>query len=280
MATKEWKNKFSIQPFFMRTNYHTFNPLPTRRQLATHAFQEELISSELGIRFRYAPGEKSLTTHRKERKLKTNQPVYELRAVLGLPGILKSQYRYQRISTNITHVLRIPRWGKINYMLYAGKVFSTEALPFMLLEVHPGNEIYYYNKQSFNLMNRFEYISDQYTGINIEHNLEKKFINLLPFMRKTNMRQFWNFKSVLGILTENNRKLNIQDYYYEYRMRSLRGGFYTEIGTGLENIFKLLRIDLVWRYAPLRNIPPGFNPNLFKSNTNDFGVFGSVRFQF
>lgn len=165
-------------------------------------------------------------------------------------------------------------------MVYGGKIFSHESLPFMLLEIHPGNEIYYYNKQSFNLMNRFEYISDKYAGINIEHNLEKKFINLLPFMRKSNMRQFWNFKSVLGNLSDGNRVLNIMDYYNVYRLRALRGGFYTEVGTGLENIFKLLRVDFVWRYAPLRNIPSGLPASLFKSNTNDFGIFGSVRFQF
>ena len=99
-------------------------------------------------------------------------------------------------------------------------------------------------------------------------------------MRKSNMRQFWNFKSVWGDLTDKSRAINRIEYYNEYRLRSLRGGFYTEVGTGFENIFKLFRIDFVWRKAPLRNIPAGINPNLFKSNTNDFGVFGSVRLQF
>jgi hypothetical protein len=249
-------------------------------QLVTHTQQNELVSTELGMKFRYAPGEKSITTHRKDRKLKTNHPVYELRAVMGVPNVLGSNYKYERIGANITHTVRIPRWGKLNYMVYAGKIFTNEALPFMLLEIHPGNEIYYYNRQSFNLMNRFEYISDEFAGINLEHNLEKKFLNLLPFMRKSNMRQFWNVKSVVGNLDDKNRRLNILDYYYEYRMRSLHKDFYTEIGTGFENIFKLLRIDFVWRYAPLRIIPPNVNPALFKSNTNDFGVFGSVRFQF
>lgn len=279
-VTKEWKSKFSVQPFVVRTNYETFNPLLPRMQLVTHTQQNELVSTELGMRFRYAPGEKSITTHRKDRKLKTNHPVYELRAVMGVPNVLGSNYKYERVSANITHTVRIPRWGKLNYMVYAGKIFTNEALPFMLLEIHPGNEIYYYNRQSFNLMNRFEYISDEFAGINLEHNLEKKFLNLLPFMRKSNMRQFWNVKSVVGNLDDKNRRLNILDYYYEYRMRSLHKDFYTEIGTGFENIFKLLRIDFVWRYAPLRIIPPNVNPALFKSNTNDFGVFGSVRFQF
>ncbi len=129
-------------------------------------------------------------------------------------------------------------------------------------------------------MNRFEYVSDHFAGINIEHNFEKRLLNLLPFMRKSNIRQFWNFKTVWGNLSDNSKQLNRIEYYNDYKLRSLRGGFYSEVGTGFENIFKLLRIDLVWRSAPLRNIPAGINPNLFKSNTNDFGIFGSIRFQF
>jgi hypothetical protein len=279
-VTKEWKSKFSVQPFFTRTVYETFTPLPSSRSLFSRTSQEHITNAELGMKFRYAPGERTFSRHRKEIKLKSTQPIFEARMAFGIQNFLRSDYEYTRVGATITHATRIPRWGKLNYMVYGGAVMSPDPLPFMLLEIHPGNEVYYYNKQSFNLMNRFEYISDHYAGINIEHNIEKKLLNLIHFMRKSNMRQFWNFKTVWGDLTENNRKLNIQDYYYEYRQRSLRGGFYTEIGTGFENIFKLLRIDLVWRNAPLRNIPAGMNPNLFKSNTNDFGVFGSVRLQF
>lgn len=279
-VTKEWKSKFSVQPFFTRTTYETFNPLPTTRSLLSRPAQNQIISSELGMRLRYAPGEKTFARHRKEIKLKSNLPVFEVRGAWSIQNLFLSDYQYLRLGANISQTARIPRWGKLNYMVYGGKILTDEALPFMLLEMHPGNEIYYYNKQSFNLMNRFEYVSDRFVGINVEHNLEKKFLNLLPFMRKSNIRQFWNFKSVWGDLTNKSRALNRIEYYNEYRLRSLRGGFYTEIGTGFENIFKLLRIDLVWRNAPLRNIPPGLNPVLFKSNTNDFGVFGSVRLQF
>ncbi len=278
-VTKEWKSKFSVQPFFTRTEYNTYNPLPTTRSLLSGS-QDRIASSELGMRLRYAPGEKTFARHRKEVKLKSNLPVFEIRGALGIQNLLGSDYQYFRLGANITQTARIPRWGKINYMIYGGNIFTGQSLPFMLLEMHPGNEIYYYNKQSFNLMNRFEYVSDRFAGINLEHNIEKKLLNLVPFMRKSNMRQFWNFKSVWGDLTDMSRALNRIEYYNEYRLRSLRGGFYTEVGTGFENIFKLLRIDFVWRNAPLRNIPAGLNPNLFKSNTNDFGVFGSVRLQF
>ena len=279
-VTKEWKNNFSIQPFFTRTDYKTYNPLPTRNSLLGRVRQEELVSSELGAKFRLAIGERTFSGHRKERKIKTNFPVFELRTAWGIQDLLGSQYQYTRLGVNISQTTRIPRWGKLIYLVYGGQIFTDEALPFMLTEIHPGNEIYYYNKQSFNLMNRFEYISDKYSGITIEHNIEKKLLNLLPFLRKSNMRQFWNFKAVTGELSTKSRVLNRIDYASEYKLRSLRGGTYTEIGTGFENIFKLLRIDLVWRHAPLRNLPPGIDPNLFKSNTSDFGVFASFRLQF
>ena len=279
-VTKEWKTKFSVQPFFTRTQYTTYTPLPSTSSLFSSATQQNITSSELGMKLRYAPGERTFARHRKEIKLKSNLPVFEIRGAWGIDNLFESDYRYLRVGTNITQSTRIPRWGRINYMVYAGKIYTKESLPFMLLEMHPGNEIYYYNKQSFNLMNRFEYVSDRFAGINIEHNFEKKLLNLLPFMRKSNMRQFWNFKTVWGDLSDMSRALNRIEYYNDYKLRSLRGGFYSEVGTGFENIFKLLRIDFVWRRAPLRNIPPGFDPNLFKSNTNDFGVFGSVHFQF
>ena len=279
-VTKEWKSKFSIQPSFTRTEYETFNPLPTTRSLFSRVAQELIVSTELGMRLRYAPGERTFARHRKEVKLKSNLPIFEVRGAWAVQNLLKSNYQYLRLGANISQTTRIPRWGKLNFMVYGGKIFTDESLPFMLLEMHPGNEIYYYNKQSFNLMNRFEYVSDKFAGINVEHNIEKKIINLLPFMRKSNMRQFWNFKSVWGELSDKSRAINRIEYFNEYRLRSLRGGFYTEIGTGFENIFKVLRIDFVWRKAPLRNIPTGLNPDLFKSNTNDFGIFGSVRLQF
>jgi hypothetical protein len=145
--TKEWKSKFSVQPFFTRTEYKTYSPLPTTISLLSRNAQENIVNAEAGIKLRYAPGEKTFSRHRKEIKLKSNQPVYELRTAWGIQNLLKSDYQYMRLGGSITHSTRIPRWGKLNYMVYGGKIFSDDPLPFMLLEIHPGNEIYYYNKQ-------------------------------------------------------------------------------------------------------------------------------------
>jgi uncharacterized protein DUF5686/carboxypeptidase-like protein len=263
-VTKEWQNNFSAQALISRSAYETFNPLPPKQQIAKN--HNDLTNTELGLRLRYAPGESKVETFRKDIRFKSSNPIFEARYAMGVPDLLGGKYQYQKASVMITQQFRIPRWGNVSYRTYAGKIFG-EPLPFMLLELHPGNEVYYYNKESFNLMNRFEYFSDRYAGFSIEHNFEKKLLNLLPFMRKTNVRQFWNIKTVWGDLSPANRALNQTDLG-NYHLRSLHGQPYTEIGTGLDNIFKYFRVDLVWRFSPEPNTNPGF------------GVFGSMHIQF
>ena len=266
---KEWASRFSINSFISRMDFNTYDPLPTNRFLS----DKPIINTELVLKFRYAPGERTINTHRKNYKLKSNQPIYELRFGQSVPNLFQGEYQFSKLNASIRQQIRIPRFGQLNYFIYAGKIWSKNALPFMLLELHPGNEIYYYNKETFNLMNRFEYFSDRFIGINIEHNIEKKLLNLLPFMRKSPIRQFWNIKTVWGNLDRESRLLNRTDFG-DYRLRALNGNYYTEIGTGLDNIAHFFRLDLVWRINPDQRILQEYQ------NYANFGIMGSFRIQF
>jgi len=270
---KEWGNVFSARLSFSRTDYTTFAPLPPKEMLSVND-DNTIVSSEAGLKLRYSPGAKVIRTKRKEFRFNGEYPVIEAGLYVGIPDFLGDGYRYQKLNLALSQSFRIPRWGKVDYRVFGGKIFG-DPLPFMLLEIHPGNEIYYYNKNSFNLMNRFEYISDRYAGFFIEHNFEKKLLNLLPFLRKTSLRQFWNVKAVWGDLSESDKKLNLQDFP-NYRLRSLRGNGYVEAGTGIDNIFRYFRVDLVWRFAPPQKAVILNN----KNSIAPFGVFGSFHFQF
>jgi hypothetical protein len=142
-------------------------------------------------------------------------------------------------------------------------------LPYTLLEIHPGNEIYYYNKYAFNMMNRYEFISDQYAGFNIEHTIGSGIFNYIPLVRKLKFRQFWTAKGVIGRLSDDNKALNLNA---GYPFKTLQGNPYIELGTGVENIFKFLRVDFVWRVAP--------KPLPNEPREKRFGIFGSFRLQF
>lgn len=266
--TKEWQNNVTAKISFNRSNYKTFAPLPSSSLFA----KDELVNSEIGLTLRYAPDEKKLTGRRRSIALKGKLPVIEVGFARAIPQLFRSESQYNKYTAMVSQSFRVPRWGNIDYMAYGGRIDGNN-VPFVLLEIHPGNEVFYYNKNSFNLMNRFEYISDFYGGFNIEHNFEKKLFNLLPFMRKTKMRQFWNVKAVWGDLSGSNRTFNRLEFG-NYRLKILRGKPYTEIGTGIDNIFKFFRIDLVWRLDPNFTIPPS---STLANNVKYFGVFGSFR---
>ncbi|MFY8128319.1 MAG: DUF5686 family protein [Chitinophagaceae bacterium] len=272
-ATQELGNGLTIAATLHQTEYDALQPLPSTRFFSRYNHRNAMINTEALLRFRFAPGEKKITNHRKSIRIRGDQPIYEFRIGKGFNGLLNGGYDYTKINLSIAHKFRIPRWGQITMNVYGGRFFGKDSLPFPLLELHPGNEFYTYNKTGFNLMNRFEYFSDKFCGFEVEHNVEKKLLNLLPFMRKNKIRQFWNIKGVWGDLTAKNRKYN-QTGFSDYQLRSLRGHTYMEFGTGFDNIFKFFRIDFVWR----KNIP--VQNQRFNQPIQNFGVFGSLRVQF
>ncbi len=273
---KEWLSRFSVNMFLTRGSYETFAPLPPQKDLSAN--QKDIFNTEAGVNLRYAPAEKKISTYRKDHRFAGSGPVLELDWARGIPGVFGSMYRYDRIFAQVSQNFRIPRWGSVNYRVYGGRIMG-QALPFMLLEVHPGNDLYYYSRQSFNLMNRFEYLSDRFAGFTIAHDFEKKLINLIPLLRKTNIRQFWNLRAVWGNLSPSNKILNCKDYS-GYAMQSLNGGPYIEFGTGLDNIFRYIRVDCVWRLSPTPANPVVNPPGSYQMPAAHFGVFGSFQIQF
>jgi hypothetical protein len=118
-------------------------------------------------------------------------------------------------------------------------------------------------------MNKYEFISDQYAGFSIEHNIGGGIFNYIPYLRRAKLRQFWTAKGVIGSLSDANQQLNLNK---GYDFHTLQGNPYIELGTGIDNILELFRIDFVWRVTP--------KPQPNEDKGRYFGIFGSVHFQF
>jgi hypothetical protein len=78
----------------------------------------------------------------------------------------------------------------------------------------------------------------------------------------------WTAKGLWGSLSDANRQLN---FVGDHPFQSLDGKTYLELGTGVDNILKVLRFDFVWRVLPKSTI---------ENNSKRFGVFGSFRLAF
>ncbi len=264
---KEWRTGFSI---LLGANRKLYNPvlnLPPKSAFPTPENGGETFNNfEVSAKFRYAYAELFLENAFFRTSLGSDYPITEVRIVQGIPGILNSGYKYTKLNINVSDFQKLPPFGSIYYNLYAGKVYGT--LPYMLLSIAPGNEIYYYNKYAFNLMNRYEYIMDRYAGLNIEHNMGNGIFRLFPVNRYLKWRQFWNAKILWGDLSDANKEMNIQN---GNPFQGLDGKPYLEIGTGIDNILRFLRLDLVWRVLP-QPLP--------EEKYKRFGIFGSFRVSF
>lgn len=227
---------------------------------------EPLNNFEAGVTLRFAYLERFIEGSFFRTSLGSDYPVVELRYQKGWSGVLNSSYDYHKLSLRVNDYLNIAPWGNLQVAAYAGRAFGT--LPYMLLNVPPGNEIYYFNKYAFNLMNRFEFINDRYAGFAVEHNLGSGMFRWTGITRKLRWRQFWNVKTLWADLSEANRQLNFTD---GHPFTNLGGRAYIEAGTGIDNILKIFRLDLVWRLAP-QPLPV--------QRVSRFGVFGSFRFGF
>jgi hypothetical protein len=262
---KEWNSGFSIMLSARRRQYDPVRNLPDKSYFTTPA-GEVLNAFETSIRLRYAYLEKFLENNFYRTSLGSPYPIVELKYTKGISGVLNSSYNFQKLSAGISNFKKIPPLGTLYFNLFAGKTYGT--IPYMFLDVAPGNEISYYNKYAFNMMNKYEFVHDQYAGVNVEHNFGPGLFRFIPVTRKLKFRQLWTAKALLGSLTQENKQLN---FVGDYPFQSLDGRTYLELGTGVDNILKVLRIDFIWRVSP---------NTVSKYSSNNFGVFGSFRLAF
>lgn len=264
---KEWKSGFSVKFTAHRKLYDPLLNLPSKSSFPAPEGTGEIFNNfELSLRLRFAYLETHLENTFFRTSLGSDYPITELRISRGVKGFLNSGYRYTKLNFNISDNIKIPPLGSIYVNAYTGKVYGT--LPYMLLSIAPGNEIYYYNRYAFNLMNRYEYIMDQYVGLNVEHSIGSGIFRFMPLNRYLKFRQFWNAKAIWGSINEANRNLNFMN---GHPFMTLDGKPYIEVGTGIDNILSFLRLDLVWRLSP-QPLP--------QERYKRFGIFGSFRISF
>jgi hypothetical protein len=242
--THGWRNGFAVTLSGVHKAFNPLRNLPPK-DLFLKEPSGDLATFEAGIRIRYAYLERFLESTFNRISLGSVYPIVDLRLTRGISGIGKSGYNYSRASVSVSDYANVAPLGNIYYNVFGGRTYGK--LPYMLLDVAPGNEIYYYNRSAFNLMNRYEYVHDRYAGIFFEHNFGAGVFRFLPITRRLKLRQLWTAKTLWGSLSDKNKDLN---FVTGHPFRSLDGETYLEVGTGIDNILRVLRLDFVWKLSP------------------------------
>ena len=95
-------------------------------------------------------------------------------------------------------------------------------------------------------MNFYEFVSDRFVAVHVQHRFEGLLFNRIPGIRKLNWRLIANVDALWGTQSKANQSLETNKLLPNGQ-RSVRFGTldpsipYMELGYGIDNIFKLIR---------------------------------------
>lgn len=208
-------------------------------------------TAEATVRLRYCKDEEFISGAFDRSAMTSMHPIFSVQGIFGIKGIFGSEYDYQKLEFSMEHTRTIGVLGRLRYGFNAGYIHGTVAYPF--LKVHEGSQSYWLYTNSFNRMSYFEFISDQYVGAFLEQHWQGLFFDRIPLVKKLKWRLVSTARATYGSLSDrHNSAMIIPDF-----TRRFGNTPYVEASLGIENIFKVGRIDVVWR---LTHIYPGISP--------------------
>lgn len=226
-------------------------------------------TTEAVAQVRFAKDELHVQNENQRVSLGTQKwPVFTVRYARGIENLLGGDFSYNRLGINISNDINVGLLGTSTFSLTAEKIF--EPVPYPLLANHIGNESLFYTSAAFNLMNFSEFVSDEYMSFRYDHHFEGFLLNRIPLMKKLKWRLLATASILYGQLSDDNRALlppEMPDGTPTQAIGGLGRDPYVELGYGVENIFKVLRVDFFHRLTYLDN-----------PDANAFGV--KISFQF
>ena len=271
---KEWLNGLTLTTWARNENNEAAGTLRYDRYNAdgTLTNLKSFTNTELGAQLRFAPGERAYNGREGKNSLfnlSKDAPVFKLSHQMGLKNVLGGDFNYNHTEISAEKRIWLSSFGHIDALVTAGKVW--DKVPFPLLIMPNTNQSITIQPQAFNMMRALEFVSDQYVSFYFTYYMKGWILNRIPGVKWLRLREVISFSGFYGGLTDkNNPALDPTGLYRFPEGTSPMGRTpYLEASVGLENIFKILRIDYYRRLTYLDQ------PNIKKG-----GVRIALRFSF
>ncbi len=252
--TLELENNFSFSATAMHENIYSSRLLEFKT--VTGEKINRFGMSWLDIELRYAPGEKFYQTRSHRLPINMDAPVFQLSHRIG-PSVFSSFNGIHRTELSFQKRFWLSAWGYIDLMSKGGHVWSKGA-PYTQLFAPNANMSYIIQPESFALINPLEFVTDSYCWIDFTYWANGAILNYIPLIKKLKLREVFSGRSYWGTLSnannprKNEKMLSFPDNPWGdgsngIATESVSHTPYIELSAGLDNIFKCLRIDYVWR---------------------------------
>lgn len=181
----------------------------------------------LSVGFSWVPGTKYIEYPDRKVNIGSGYPTFNLSVTKALPGIFGADANYTKWRLNISDEMNLGLAGELKYAFTTGgflqrdKVYEPDQIHFM------GNQVIFASAftNSFQLAPYYRYsnTASLYGAANLEYHLNGLLTNKIPGFKKLN---WFLVIGANGLLIE-------------------KGNYYLEYFAGLENIFKVLRVDYI-----------------------------------
>lgn len=257
--THEYHNNFSWKAMARYHRYESTHLIPFRRSLTDGSVKpfKTINTGEVELQLRYAPKEKFVQTQWNRFPVSKDYPIFGLQHTLGIKGFMGGGYTFNHTEASAQTRFWFSAFGYTDIILKGGKVW--DCVPFPLLIIPNANLSYTIQPESYALMNPLEFVTDQYLSWDVSYYLNGWLFNRLPLIKKLKWREVLTCRGLWGDLSAKNLPTAKNGLPLFPDGSGLMGNEpYIEVGVGIENIFKVLRIDYVRRLT-YRNNPKGDN---------------------
>lgn len=237
----------------------------------TTGIESEIKQFEASLSMAYFPGRK-MTGFGVERQ-EANDDFARLFAQVsrGDKSILNGDFDYTKLQFSYIQPWSIGAFGRLTTTVESGTTIGE--VPLGLLSVIPGNQTYFSIYNTFSQLDFYEFVSDTYASLHLEHNFNGRLFSRVPFLRKLNLREILFFRGVLGDISKANFALSdVPSNPNNIELLAPNKQPYYEYGFGIGNIFKVFRIDF--------NFRGNYTDEILNPNARKFGITGTFGFYF
>ncbi|NJM80905.1 MAG: hypothetical protein HC854_17160 [Flavobacterium sp.] len=190
-------------------------------------------NAQISVLMRWAPNEKIIETFNRRVSIASNQPIFTFYFANGFKGFQNSMLNYKKIEASVEQTFYTKNFGNTHYRFEAGNISSN--LPIGLLFTGEGNfvENYpYFIKDAFQTMRLYEFVSDQYAHLFLQHNFGSLLFKAKRFQPSFSIHQNMGWGNLKDTTAHLNREFITKDKIF------------IESGLQIDNILKFNYLDI------------------------------------
>ncbi len=211
--------------------------------------------TSLNITLRYAPGEKFVQSKTYRYPINLDAPVFMISHTVAPAGVGGNMFTFNKTEVSVQKRFWLSAFGYTDIIVKGGHIWTRAQYPNLLIP--NANLSYTIQPESFALMTPMEFINDSYVSVDFTYWANGAILNYIPLINRLKLREAFAVRGVWGELTARNNPANSPELFrFPALAKATPMGHtpYLEAAVGIDNLFKILRVDYVWRLT-YRDVP-------------------------